>query len=204
MTSPAPRWTLLLLAVVCLMSAGNAVLYWRLSSQMTDLKSALANSPQPAKAAAVFDHLAPTDLPTTATTASGRSIATQGGNIPVWMDPVQQLKQRKSQDPARATAEMERLMAQEPSLPSVEQAQQRAIQQALQNIPADMSQPAGLQTQCRGRRCLVSAGFSGDLEAHEWAQKLLLAGGKEFPRAARIITSPIDNSGAVRLQIYLF
>ncbi len=119
-------------------------------------------------------------------------------------DPVQFKARRSADDPARLVAEQDRLLTQEPALPSVEQGHQQAIREALQKIPADLGQPVGLQTTCRGRRCLVSGGFADDLQATRWAQHLLLAGGPGLPRAARIITVPVDGgNGAVALQLYL-
>ena len=72
-------------------------------------------------------------------------------------------------------------------------------------MPADAPQATGLQTSCHGRRCLISAGFADDLQASDWANRLLLVGGKNLPRSARIVAVPLEGgNGAVSLQLYLY
>lgn len=167
--------------------------------------AALQPAAAPAGAAAAADVAAPlsyADVSSPARAApSSNDLAAASATA---FDPVQFKARRSADDPARLVAEQDRLLTQEPALPSVEQGHQQAIREALQKIPADLGQPVGLQTTCRGRRCLVSGGFADDLQATRWAQHLLLAGGPGLPRAARIITVPVDGgNGAVALQLYL-
>lgn len=199
------RWTPMLLLVACLLSVGNAALYWSLSSRFGDLEKAisgLTTGTQPLSSDRVGS-----DDPASAATKNGRP--TQAAGIGPAPGPDQQLQQLQEQkaafNPSNAAAQLDRLMAQEPSLPALEQTQVRLLQQAMQSMPTDAPRPAGLQTTCKGRRCLISAGFGDDLQASEWAHRLLLVGGKNLPKSARIVPVPLEGgNGAVSLQLYLY
>lgn len=197
------RWTAILVVVACLISAGNAAMYWSISSRFQKLEGMLSeatgkSAPAKSSTSAATDH---TGFP---------SYAEAGRNAQVQADEpnarLLRLKQQKAAfDPGNAATAMDRLMAQEPSLPGLEQAQVQRLQQAIRNMPADVPQPAGLQTTCHGRRCLVSAGFGDDLQASDWANRLLLSGGSNLPKTARIIAVPLEGgNGAVSLQLYLY
>ncbi|MFN7183303.1 MAG: hypothetical protein ACK4MZ_03805 [Thermomonas haemolytica] len=197
------RWTAILVVIACLISAGNAAMYWSISSRFQKLEDMLSeaagkSAPANSSTSTATDH---TGFP---------SYAVAGGNTQTHADEpnarLLRLKQQKAAfDPGNAATAMDSLMAQEPSLPGLEQAQVQRLQQAIRNMPADVPQPAGLQTTCRGRRCLVSAGFSDDLQASDWANRLLLSGGSNLPKAARIIAVPLEGgNGAVSLQLYLY
>ena len=96
-------------------------------------------------------------------------------------------------------------MAQEPPLPGIEAKQLRSLEAALENMPSDAPQPAGLQTTCTGRRCMISAGFHDGAQAEEWASRYLLVGGRNLPKTARVIAVPLAGAnGAVSLQVYLY
>lgn len=118
----------------------------------------------------------------------------------------EQLQQQKAQfNPAAQATELDRVMAREPALPGIEQTQTRLLQQAIAAMPADAPHATGLQTRCQGRRCLISAGFTDDSQANDWASRLLLTGGKNLPRSARVIAVPLEGgNGATSLQLYLF
>ncbi|MBN8716510.1 MAG: hypothetical protein J0H95_05970 [Xanthomonadales bacterium] len=200
MAAPSSRWLAAAVSLACLLSAGNAALYWQLSSRIDALR--LAAAPVDPAAAPLTGASSFADLPSPARAAPASS--NSAAPSATAFDPVQFKARRSAGDPARLAADQDRLLTQEPPLPSVEQGHQQAIRDALQKIPADLPQPVGLQTTCRGRRCLVSGGFTDDLQANQWAQHLLLAGGPGLPRAARIITVPVDGgNGAVALQLYL-
>ncbi|MFN3310264.1 MAG: hypothetical protein ACK40R_00995 [Thermomonas sp.] len=192
-----------LLIVACVISAANAALYLSISSRFQKLEGMLSEAAGKSASA---------DSSTGATTgrAGFPSYAEVGRNTQAQADEpnarLLRLKQQKAAfDPGSAATAMDRLMAQEPSLPGVEQAQVQRLQQAIRNMPADVPQPAGLQTTCHGRRCLVSAGFSDDLQASDWANRLLLSGGRNLPKTARIIAVPLEGgNGAVSLQLYLY
>lgn len=122
---------------------------------------------------------------------------------------IREIRQRKADttgNPAGIAAAMDRLIASEPSLPPIEQANAHAVQIAMRQIPSNSvsTSPVGLETSCRGRRCVVSAGFGSDLAASEWAHALLLSGAKGLPQAARIVILPLQSGGAVNLQLYLY
>lgn len=197
------RWTAILVVIACLVSAGNAAMYWSISSRFQKLEGMLSESAGKSTSA---------DSSTSATTdrTDFPSYAEAGRNAQAQADEpnsrLLRLKQQKAAfDPGNAATAMDRLMAQEPSLPGLEQAQVQRLQQAIRNMPAAGPQPAGLQTTCHGRRCLVSAGFSDDLQASDWASRLLLSGGSNLPKTARIIAVPLEGgNGAVSLQLYLY
>lgn len=205
MSSSQSRWASVLLLVACLLSAGNAALYWSLSSRFGDVETALSGltgHAQPQASEGV-------GLGVSGNGAPGSMRSRQVAGFTASQSPerqVQQLKQDKAEfNPAEAAAKLDRLMAQEPSLPALEQTQVRLLQQAMQNLPADAPRPAGLQTTCKGRRCLISAGFGDDLQAGDWANQLLLVGGKNLPKSARIVAVPLEGgNGAVSLQLYLY
>lgn len=205
MSSSQNRWTSVLLLVACLLSAGNAALYWSLSSRFGEVEGALSGltaRAQPQASEGVGQGGSGNGAP--GSMRSGQVagfIASQSPDLQV-----RQLKQDKAEfNPAEAAAKLDRLMAQEPALPALEQTQVRLLQQAMQSLPANAPRPAGLQTTCKGRRCLISAGFSDDLQAGDWANQLLLAGGKNLPRSARIVAVPLEGgNGAVSLQLYLY
>lgn len=205
MSSSQNRWTSVLLLVACLLSAGNAALYWSLSSRFGEVERALSGltaHAQPQASEGVGQDGSGNGAP-----GGMRSGQVAGFNASQAPDlQVRQLKQDKAEfNPAEAAAKLDRLMAQEPALPALEQTQVRLLQQAMQNLPANAPRPAGLQTTCKGRRCLISAGFSDDLQAGDWANQLLLAGGKNLPRSARIVAVPLEGgNGAVSLQLYLY
>ncbi|MFN4161544.1 MAG: hypothetical protein ACK4FW_06115 [Stenotrophomonas sp.] len=197
------RWTAILVVIACLVSAGNAAMYWSISSRFQKLEGMLSESAGKSTSA---------DSSTSATTdrTDFPFYAEAGRNAQAQADEpnsrLLRLKQQKAAfDPGNAATAMDRLMAQEPSLPGLEQAQVQRLQQAIRNMPAAGPQPAGLQTTCHGRRCLVSAGFSDDLQASDWASRLLLSGGSNLPKTARIIAVPLEGgNGAVSLQLYLY
>lgn len=197
------RWTAILVVIACLVSAGNAAMYWSISSRFQTLEGMLSDA---------AGKSASTDSSTSATTdhAGFPAYTEAGRNAQAQADEpnarLLRLKQQKAAfDPGNAATAMDRLMAQEPSLPGLEQAQVQRLQQAIRNMPADVPQPAGLQTTCHGRRCLVSAGFGDDLQASDWANRLLLSGGSNLPKTARIIAVPLEGgNGAVSLQLYLY
>ncbi|WP_374555849.1 hypothetical protein [Thermomonas sp.] len=205
MSSSQNRWTSVLLLVACLLSAGNAALYWSLSSRFGEVEGALSGltaRAQPQASEGVGQG-------GSGNGAHGSMRSGQVAGFIASQSPdlqVRQLKQDKAEfNPAEAAAKLDLLMAQEPALPALEQTQVRLLQQAMQNLPADAPRPAGLQTTCKGRRCLISAGFSDDLQAGDWANQLLLAGGKNLPRSARIVAVPLEGgNGAVSLQLYLY
>ena len=122
---------------------------------------------------------------------------------------IREIRNRKADitgNPAGIAAAMDRLMASEPSLPPIEQANAHAVQLAMQQVSANSvsTPPVGIETSCRGRRCLISAGFGSDFAASEWAHALLLSGAKGLPQAARIVVVPLQSGGAVNLQLYLY
>lgn len=119
---------------------------------------------------------------------------------------LQDVKRRQSLvNPGSAALTMDKLMAQEPSIPSIEQSQAHILQQAISNIPPKTSPPTGLKTSCRGRRCAITAAFQDEYRATEWVNALVLAGGQGFPKSARYIPIPPDgNGGNVELKIYLY
>jgi hypothetical protein len=205
MTVRTSPWLMPMLGIACLLAAGNAVLYWRMSTRLTALESTLLASSSGAQTAVA--ETSSSSLPYSAPLPAGANNTTRQASLPPGgPDPVlTTLAQRKAAfTPDQAAAELDRQLAAEPSLPAIEQRQARILQEALARMPADAPQPTGLQTTCRGRRCLISAGFADDLQASQWAQRLLLVGGKEFPRSARIIPVPVaGGDGAVTLQLYL-
>lgn len=208
MSPSKTRWLPILLAVACLISAGNAALYWSLLSRFGHVEETLSSLVARSSTA---DATGEEDNKKLAYGAGkpphdGASGISDLGPIPSPDEQIQQLKQQKAAyDPVDEAAKLDRLMAQEPSLPALEQSQVRLLQQAMQNMPPNAPQAAGLQTTCRGRRCLISAGFTDDLQASEWANRLLLVGGKNLPKSARIVAVPLEGgNGAVSLQLYLY
>lgn len=205
MPTPAPRWVLLVLAASVLGAAGNVLLYSKMSARLDDLQSQLDQQ------------LHPSDAHGHASLTGAGELATEGGFAPVAMrssqaaasraeDRAQRISRLKSaQSPDQSARELDKLFTLEPSLPAVEQASTQALQKAIQSIPSDAPHPVGLQTTCRGRRCLVSAGFADEVQASEWANRLLLMGGKNVPAAARIVAIPLGGgSEGVNLQLYLY
>lgn len=202
MTENPRPWVPALLIVACLISAGNVGLYVLLSKRFTALESVISSTHGPRSADAASGETPAPPLPD-ASYVSGHASSQN------WNDPgrlAREFRQRKAGfDPVKAAADMDRLMAQEPSIPAIEQTQSRLLQQAIQAMPADAPRPAGLQVSCKGRRCLISAGFMDDVQATEWAERLMLTGGKNIPRSARIIPVPLEGgNGATSLQMYLF
>lgn len=197
------RWMQVLLIVACLLSVGNAALYWSMSSRFGNIETAIsqiANHPREANGSDGSGD-------GTGSKAVLRHAQAAGfGSIQAPDEQIQKLKQQKSAyDPVDAASKLDRLMAQEPALPALEQTQVRLLQQAMQSLPANAPRPAGLQTTCKGRRCLISAGFSDELQAGDWANQLLLVGGKNLPKSARIVAVPLEGgNGAVSLQLYLY
>lgn len=195
-------WTPVLLIVACLVSAGNAGLYMLLSKRFATVESAVASlASNDATGARQDQRLLSARPESVGSLAYGASGSTGGSGTLA-----RQIKQQKAEfNPSGIAASMDRLMTQEPSLPAIEQAQVNLLQQAIQTMPANAPRPTGLQTTCKGRRCLISAGFMDDTQAGEWADRLLLAGGKNLPKAARIVPVPLEGgNGAVSLQLYLY
>lgn len=200
MTATSRNWTPVLLAIACLISAGNVGLYVLLSKRFATVEAALSSPTHKAEAT----NLGATDATWGDSTSAQRPLQRGVPNEPGKF--ARALKQQKADfNPGAVASSMDRLMAQEPSIPAMEQAQVKLLQQAIQSLPPDVPQPAGLQTTCQGRRCLISAGFMDDTQAGDWADKLLLAGGKNLPKAARIVSVPLEGgNGAVSLQLYLY
>lgn len=202
MSASSRPWTPVLLIFACLISAGNAGLYVMLSKRFAMVESAVA-SLVPKETDSTGQDSAST-WPRAGT--SGSATNSGSGNAGGLGSLARQIKQQKAQfNPGGVAAGMDRLMAQEPPLPAIEQAQTALLQKAIQSLPSDAPRPAGLQTTCKGRRCLISAGFTSDIDAAEWADRLLLVGGKNLPKAARIVSVPLEGgNGAVSLQLYLY
>ncbi|MCR6496059.1 hypothetical protein LJB71_07400 [Thermomonas sp. S9] len=202
MSTRTPHWMALLLAVACLASAINVLLYIRLTDRLTHLQMQLGSQLH-------RDDADDQDLANEGWTppSQSRVLARSAPTFaPQTEDRAQVISRLKNvQPPDQAAREMDKLMSQEPSIPGVEQLRVKALQQAIQSMPSDAARPVGLQTTCRGRRCLISAGFADETLASEWANRLLLMGGKNLPPAARIIAVPLGGgSEGVNLQLYLY
>lgn len=204
MSTRAAQWLALLLAAACLASAINVLLYVRLTDRLTHLQMRLDSQLHGVDAGSNGDqNLAKNDWmphaqPPMVKSAPSLALQTE--------DKASMISRLKNvQTPDQAAREMDKLMSQEPSIPGVEQLRVKALQQAIQSMPSDAPRPVGLQTACRGRRCLISAGFADETLASEWANRLLLMGGKNLPPAARIIAVPLGGgSEGVNLQLYLY
>lgn len=205
MPENSPRMHYALTAIACLILAGNAALYLHLSSKLSGMEVAVSEIKQ-AQAATRRSALDDGSQPGARNhwTSPGGSASAQG--IAVQEDAAQKLMQAKAKfNPAAEASAMDRLMAQEPSIPGVEEKQVRLLESAMQNMPANAPQPAGLQTSCHGRRCMISAGFADESQAEDWASRYLLVGGRNLPKAARAIAVPLAGAnGAVSLQLYLY
>lgn len=129
------------------------------------------------------------------------------GNSP--QELINRMKKRKAQSavmpPTALAAELDSQLTREPSIPDAEQRQSQWLSDALLRMPADAPKAEGLQTTCRGRRCLVTAYFSNDSDAQSWASSYLLASGGEVLGRARTVILPATGSdGMVALQLHFF
>ena len=107
-------------------------------------------------------------------------------------------------DPAIATKWHEHAFADEPSLPVVENQNEAWFSAAITKMADDAPQNSGLQTSCRGRRCLVNATFADDGEARSWATLYLLAAGGGQLKQSVTIIRPLGRGPEVALQLYLY
>ena len=194
--------THLLMTFACLLSAGNVVLYQLLSARFSSMEAAIT---------VLANHSASTaaDRGDTTTLAETSPSSPGAASLRTTYRPgvlAQKIKQQKAQsDPVTEAADMDRRMAQEPSIPGIEQTQTRLLQKAIAAMPADAPHALGVQTRCQGRRCLISADFADDAQANDWASRLLLTGGRNLPRSARVVAVPLEGgNGATGLQLYLF
>lgn len=198
-SNPMRSSSLLVLAVVLTLAA-NAALYFRMSVRLDALETTLQTRgaatrlPTPSfEGAAAGYPAAPAD--------SRRAQSAAAKLTPEEL--VQRLSQRNGGDPARVTADMNRLMQQEPSLPGLESQQSRWLESAFSTMPTSGSHPSDTQSSCRGRRCVVSATFADASEAQDWAGNYLLAAGGKMLQRSRTIVVPAAN-GSAKLLLYFY
>lgn len=101
--------------------------------------------------------------------------------------------------------ELAKLQAREPANPEREQVLQQWLEQAaLETKGEKVPEARGLQTDCRGQRCTLSATFANDGEARTWATRYLLSTeGKYLSRSKSVILPSADGSSS-SLQLFLF
>lgn len=200
MLSTPTRLSGLLALVVILALAANAALYFHMATRLDALETNLQT-----RTASTQSSMPSSDGSTAGYSAalanSHRSQGTAAKLTPEEL--VQRLSQRNGGDPARVTADMNRLMQQEPSLPELESQQSRWLESTFSTMPANESRPSSIQSSCRGRRCLVSATFSDASDAQDWAGNYLLAAGGKMLQRSRTIVVPATN-GSTRLLLYFY
>lgn len=198
-SNPMRSSGLLALAVVLALAA-NAVLYFRMSARLDALETTLQTRGAATRLSTPSFEGVAAGYPA----APADSRRAQGAAAKLTPEElVQRLSQRNGGDPARVTADMNRLMQQEPSLPGLESQQSRWLESAFSTMPTSGPHPSDTQSSCRGRRCVVSATFADASEAQDWAGDYLLAAGGKMLQRSRTIVVPAAN-GSAKLLLYFY
>lgn len=198
-SNPMRSSGLLVLAVVLALAA-NAALYFRMSARLDALETNLQTHGAAARLSTPSVEGESVDY--SAVPANSRRVQGTAAKLTP-EELVQRMSQRNGGDPARVTADMNRLMQQEPSLPGLESQQSRWLESAFSTMPTNGPHPSGTQSSCRGRRCVVSATFANPDEAQDWAGNYLLTAGGKMLQRSRTIVVPVAN-GSTRLLLYFY
>ena len=195
------RFSVLLGTAAVMALAANVMLFFRMSARLDAVETSL-------KAYGTSSQLSPPVLNGKVggyPTASINPHLSQNTGVakPSPEELVQRLSQRNGGDPSRATADLSRLMQQEPSLPVVESQQTQWLEYAMGQLPVGGPRASNVQSSCRGRRCVISANFADAGEAQDWAGNYLLAAGGKMLQQSRAIVLPTPN-GSAKLLLYFY
>lgn len=92
----------------------------------------------------------------------------------------------------------------EPKDPERERMLQQWLKQAAETIDENAPAAKNLQTYCQGQRCTISASFSNDGDASDWATRFLLSGGGKYLSRSQSVILPASDNSSAALQLYLF
>lgn len=194
-----PTWVLLVVACVL---AGNMALYLRVASRLNDLEALLARTDGARNEGLVRGTSMPTPLAGIGSGPPKRGELNPANSPAARMI---ELKRKAIPDSIEIAAQMDQLFSQEPSIPELEQKQLRWLDEALDHLADDAPSATGVQTSCRGRRCLVSAVFKDESDARDWAGSYFRATRGTYLKHARIVTVPLGGDGqSMGLQLHLY
>ena len=187
----------------------NVAAFIHLSSRLNHLELAITSRSLQSGTAATnqtSQSIQATTLDSSKTRKSSAPIVFEGNNPQELINRMREFKARAANtQAAQQVSNLDALLAAEPKLPVIEQGQYQWLSETLHNMPSDAPQATGVQTQCRGRRCMVSANFSNDDDAREWATSYVLAGSGKLLSRSKILILPATNSNSLRqMQLYFY
>ena len=192
----------LMVGGVCLLTM-NAAMYYRMSSRLDDFDRSIASMELQVKSAPASTGGATSRLSGSATYRESGLTKYDTALPPAAR--LAQLKQRNRANTSEAISRMDRLLKNEPTIPQVEQKQTQWLASAVQSMPKDAPEAVGLETTCRGRRCMVSAAFADEGQARVWASRYLIAaGGRLLPKSRTVIVPLGGPDQGVDMQLYLY
>lgn len=201
MPSNPTRLSVLLATAVVMSLAANVMLFLRMSARLDTVETSLrAYGTSPQLSQPVLNGKAG-GYPTAS--INPHSSRDTGAAKLSPEELIQRLSQRNGGDTSRVTADLSRLMQQEPSLPVVESQQTQWLESAMGQLPVGGPRASDVQSSCRGRRCVISANFADASEAQDWAGNYLLAAGGKMLQQSRAIVLPAPN-GSAKLLLYFY